>query len=244
MSAWLWPVDGPGDTPAVLVCFPPGGGGAASFRSWRGLVPGHVTAFAVTPPGRGARAAEPEITDVAEYVAAVVGAIRALGAREVWLAGVSLGGVLAFETCRALEDAGERPVALAVVAAVPPGDYRAEPVDRSTEAVRDLVVRWGLTDAELVAHPEFAEVVLPPIVADLKLGDGYDGRAARPVDAPVVAVCGAADAIAPPHVMRGWKAMTTTAFSLSVLDGSHFVHESHAVAVLDSFGWGPVGEVR
>ncbi|WKU02943.1 thioesterase II family protein [Micromonospora sp. HUAS LYJ1] len=227
MSLWLRPVGAATDTGTVLVCFPPGGGGSMSFHPWREVLPPAVTALAVCPPGRGTRLGEPPVGTVAEFVDAVVEAIRQRRPRRLLLAGVSLGGLLAFETCRALE-AADTPVGLlTVIAAVPPACYPGTPADRSPEAVGALVVEWGLTDPELLTHPEFAELVLPPVITDLQLGDGYDGRHATPVGTPVLAVAGTADPIAPPEVVRGWRAATTDRCTLDTVDGGHFLHHVH-----------------
>lgn len=231
MMAWLRPIAG---EPAeiVLVCLPPGGGGSGAFHGWRRHLPPGVAVYAVDPPGRGQRIAEEPVESVRQYVDAVVPEVTALRAGRVVLVGVSLGGVLAFEVCRALEAAGEPPALLAVVAAVPPDHYDGRPRDRSPAAVRGLVVEWGLTDPEVLEFDEFDEFVLPPIAADLRLGDGYDGRVVPPTSVPVLAIAGTVDRIAPPDAVRGWKSATTGGLTVSTVDGGHFVHDSNAVEVL------------
>ena len=229
MSAWVRRLTGTTaeQARATLVCFPPGGGGSGAFTDWRARVPAYTAVYAVDPPGRGARIGEAAVESVSTYLATVAAEVRALSARRLVLVGVSLGGMLAFECCRHVPADH-----LVVIAAVPPDHYDGAARDRSTGSVRDLVVAWGLTDPEVLEFDEFADVVLPPIASDLRLGDSYDGRAAAPVAVPVLAVAGADDGIAPPDTVRGWKAFTTGEIRMSTVPGGHFVHDDVLPAVL------------
>lgn len=58
-----------------LICFPHAGGGASSYNSWASL-PDIIEVWAVQPPGRGARAAEPAFDSLTSYAEAVVDALQ------------------------------------------------------------------------------------------------------------------------------------------------------------------------
>ncbi len=215
----------PGGT--LLVCFPPSGGGASAFGSWVAEVAPDVTVAAVELPGRGSRRTERPATDLHAVAEAVATELDdTAGTAQIVLAGVSVGGVVAYETCRRLRERGVAVSRLCVVSVTPATYLRARPTPLSADEAREVVRRWGLTPAELLDHPDFDDVYLPVLHADLNLSDGYDGRVATPVDVPILAVAGADDRIVPADSMRGWAALTSHAdFRYEVLPGGHLLPE-------------------
>lgn len=234
--AWLRYLTADRTDDVLLVCFPPTGGSAASFRAWRDLVVPGAALAAVELPGRGTRMAEQPVTEPATVADAIAAEVTAeLGERPgvgLVLAGVSLGGLLAYETCRALRRDRIEVSRLCVISVTPASRLRPAPVTRSADEVRAVIAQWGLTAPELLAHPEFDELYLPACQADLALSDRYDGRLAAPVDVPITAVAGTEDTIVAADAMRGWQELTTEEFRYRSVAGGHLLHETHAEEVV------------
>jgi medium-chain acyl-[acyl-carrier-protein] hydrolase len=230
---WLKFLTSDAGTDTLLVCLPPGGRGASGFQSWRPVSPATVQLAVVQPPGREERYPEPAVTDVAGYTAAVADRVQSIvDGRRLVLAGACLGGLLAYETCRLLTTAGVRVELLCAVAATPPAWYRRVIGPRSAEEGLELLRRWNGTPEEVLRAPGFTQVLLPAIMADLALGDGYDGTGAPPLPVPVLAVAGADDTEAGPEIMAGWSAATSAGLVAHTLAGDHFVHNDQAAWIL------------
>ncbi|WP_335936138.1 M20/M25/M40 family metallo-hydrolase [Streptomyces sp. PTD5-9] len=225
-----------GDAPGTLaVCFPPTGAHGSTFASWRGLLPGNTALGLVTPPGRGTRIDEEPVVDMADYAEAVAAEVRAArGGRRLVLIGVSLGALLAYETCARLLEAGVPVARLCAVAGQCPGDFHGDGGDVTVEDARAFVAGTGLTDPELLADPEFEEVLLPPVIADLRLAGRYDGGLTAVPEVELRAVWATED----PHVaevtVRRWADWTRGACTVLSVEGGHYAHQENPGAVVSA----------
>ncbi|MFB7215733.1 M20/M25/M40 family metallo-hydrolase [Streptomyces sp. NPDC056255] len=222
-------------TGTLAVCFAPTGAHGSTFASWRGLTPEDTTLAFVTPPGRGTRVDEEPVTDMAAYADAVAARTRELlGGRRLVLIGVSLGALLAYETCRRLLDAGVPVTRLCAVAGQCPGDFHGRGEDVTVEDARAFVAGTGLTDPELLADPEFEEVLLPPVIADLRLAAGYDGRLGAVPQVELRAVWATDDPHVPEVTVRRWAEWTRGDCTLESVEGGHYAHQENPAAVISA----------
>lgn len=222
-------------TGTLAVCFAPTGAHGSTFASWRGLTPEDTTLALVVPPGRGTRVDEEPVTDMAAYADAVAAAVRELrGGRRLVLIGVSLGALLAYETCRRLLDTGVPVARLCAVAGQCPGDFHGRGEDVTVEDARAFVAGTGLTDPELLADPEFEEVLLPPVIADLRLAAGYDGRRGAVPQVELRAVWATDDPHVPEVTVRRWAEWTRGECTLMSVEGGHYAHQENPAAVIDA----------
>src|SRR5690606_8103150 len=86
-----------------LFLFPYAGGGPASFRQWHLYFPESVELWVAHYPGRGARFGEPSVDSVDLLTEELSRAIAGLLARPFGFFGHSLGGLLAYELARMLQ---------------------------------------------------------------------------------------------------------------------------------------------
>ncbi|MFB8035524.1 M20/M25/M40 family metallo-hydrolase [Streptomyces sp. NPDC056004] len=220
-------------TGTLAVCFAPTGAHGSTFASWRGLTPEDTTLAFVAPPGRGTRVDEEPVTDMAAYADAVAAGTRELlGGRRLVLIGVSLGALLAYETCRRLLDAGVPVTRLCAVAGQCPGDFHGRGEDVTVEDARAFVAGTGLTDPELLADPEFEEVLLPPVIADLRLAARYDGRRGTVPQVELRAVWATDDPHVPEVTIRRWAEWTRGECTLKSVEGGHYAHQENPAAVI------------
>ena len=93
---------------ARLICFPHAGGSSTAFRAWE--LPEHMELWAVQPPGRGPRFAEPEIESLEALCEAIVDALRPTLDEGVpyCFFGHSFGCVVAVEVSHRLAERGLR----------------------------------------------------------------------------------------------------------------------------------------
>jgi medium-chain acyl-[acyl-carrier-protein] hydrolase len=77
------------------------------------------------------------------------------------------------------------------------------------------------TPAEVLEHPELMQVLIPLIRADFELIQTYTYSDEPPLNIPLTAIGGLQDEITREE-LEGWRAETTSAFSLRMLSGDHF----------------------
>lgn len=218
---------------ALLVCFPPTGAHASAFASWLDARPPDVALALVTAPGRGSRLAEDAVTGLSAYVAAVAREIGGLRPREpLVLVGVSLGALLAYETACRLLDAGVPVARLCAVASPAPRAVRGSGTATTAADARAFVLDTGLTAPELLDDPEFEELLLPPVLADLRLTSDYDGSDRPALPVPLRALYATEDEYAGARETRGWAEFTTADFDVLPVPGSHYAHDENPGAVI------------
>ena len=202
-----------------LVCFAHAGGSASFFRDWGNHLPG-TQVLAVNYPGRAGRIAEPLPTDLRQLAREIADAVRTLDERPLVLFGHSLGGVVALETARCLEEDGVKPAHLfASGSCDAPLPDPVKFTDADDGALSGRLVGLGGTDPELADDPFFQELVLPYIRADGRMFHAYAHRREPLLHCPVTTIAGDADADAD---RRPWRELTTGGFREHVVRGDHF----------------------
>ncbi|NUS13708.1 MAG: M20/M25/M40 family metallo-hydrolase [Streptomyces sp.] len=217
----------------LAVCFPPAGADGSAFAGWREALPEGTALTVVTPPGRGSRADERPVTDMARYADAVAAALRAVAARRrLVLIGVGLGAISAYETCRRLLDAGVPVARLCVVAGRAPGEFHGGAVPADGAGVPTAAP--GASDPELPAGPGQEDAPLSPLLADLRLIGGYDGRRAPALAVGLRAVWVTGDTRVPQAAVRAWTDWSTGDHAVLGVEGGHDVHRECPAAVVSA----------
>ncbi|MBA2308243.1 MAG: 4'-phosphopantetheinyl transferase superfamily protein [Pseudonocardiales bacterium] len=209
----------------TLVCFPYAGGGAAAFKGWQELMADSIAVLPVRLPGRESRINEPPHIDAAVIADALLENVRPPFA----FYGHSMGARLAFEVVRELASRrAPLPERLYVGAAGAP--HRPEPLGRLAELtdqhLLDELLRLGGFAEQLVASVDLRDLLLPIIRSDIRWVERYEFRPDGPLDVPIVAFAGAADADVGASEMVHWAQHTTAGFRLETLPGGHFFLDS------------------
>ncbi|ANY07728.1 thioesterase II family protein [Pseudonocardia sp. HH130630-07] len=250
MSDWLHrvrPVSGAQRTTTGdrLVVWPHAGGSPAAFGSLAAALP-EIEVWGIVPPGRGLRLDEEAVV---EPDAAVAGAVRALDAlpgapgRTV-VFGHSLGGAMAARL------AAHRGCDLLVVSGWPgPGRVPPSPVGRAAEeldtaALLEFVDRLDAPGRVELRDPELQPFLLPPLLADLRMGDRVAASTPARPGMPVVTVAGRADPAFGVSEIAGWAEHVDVVEAV-VLDGGHFAVLTDvtpvAAAIRRALATNPVG---
>lgn len=227
-SRWLAPAGaGAG---IDLVCLPHAGGGAAPYRGW----PAHagLRMRAVQLPGREVRIGEPPCTSMEALVDALVAQLEPVRVAPYVLFGHSMGALIAYRLCCALQERGlALPLRLFVSASRPPQRPRATPWhDLPEAAFIERVLALGGTPAEVFEHPMLRPLALGLLRADFALAEGC---LATPVvlACPITALAGSADRHVPASELDGWRELTDAGFDLALFEGDHFFLRRQGAAI-------------
>lgn len=222
------PPDAPEGPYALL--FPFAGGNIHSMREWSAeLGPGWRPLVAQYPE-RGRRLRTPMPATLCELSRQLVAAFLefAPGERPLLL-GHSLGAHLAHCAAVLLQEHGIMPRLLVVAASrTADGTTRLGEVPLHDRSDAELIEALGLfsTVPEALADPRFAELFLPMVRADLRLGhDHLSAGFDRTVRCPVLAVGGTEDPVAAPGEVARWSRAAEGDFALELVRGGHFFQQ-------------------
>ncbi|WP_033431992.1 thioesterase II family protein [Saccharothrix syringae] len=214
-----------------LYCFPHSGGSAGEFLRWADDLP-DVEVWGVQLPGRGTRLDEEPPTRLDALVEAVVAEVAFEGPFAFF--GHSLGSLVAYEVAAALGDRG--PVHLLVSAHEAPHLHRGDPTAHRLDEAGLLAAveqRYGPLPAEVRDDPEWREVVLGPLRADLEMVAGYRFPGHEPLSCAITALGGLDDTVAAAD-LSAWDRHTTGPFARRVFAGGHFYFREQHHDVLRS----------
>jgi surfactin synthase thioesterase subunit len=218
---------------ARMYCLPHSGGSAGEFLFWADELPG-LEVWGVQPPGRGHRLDEDPLTSMADLVHAIVTEVEF--EPPYVLFGHSLGAAVAYEVALALRERG-RPLPERLYASAHEAPHRhvGDPALRDLDDVAlldELAHRYGAVPPELRDDPEWCELVLGGLRADLRIVADYTARPAEPLPFPVVALGGADDDVPEPD-LADWAACTSGEFTHRLFPGGHFYFRENNREFLD-----------
>jgi surfactin synthase thioesterase subunit len=150
--------------------------------------------------------------------------------------GHSLGGVLAFEVARQLHERRlPLPQRLFVSACPAPQLCRREK-SRATLSDAELLQtleRFGGTPKEILGHPEYLQMVLSVLRADLNLIDSYVAPEGSGFRLPITAYAGSADTHITPMRILAWERWALPGFVCRSFEGDHFYLNHQRTALID-----------
>ncbi|QQP93601.1 thioesterase (plasmid) [Skermanella sp. TT6] len=218
----------------TLFCFAHAGAGASAYRSWVSAAP-----FRVVPvqyPGREDRIAEEPFSDIGALAAHVERRVLdQVGGGRYALFGHSMGAMVAYELAQRLRGRDvPQPCALFVSGREPPHRPRLlEPVSHLDDrALIDRIVALGGTPAEVAAHPELLELVIPILRADFRACETYRPTLAPPLALPIHVLCGERDDHVVVEELGEWRDHGAGAGSVTLFPGGHFYLSSARDAVI------------
>jgi pyochelin biosynthesis protein PchC len=215
------------EAPVTLLCFPPAGAGASTFRGWADLLP-DVDVLAVQYPGRQDRFVEPCAETMRDLTEPLAAAVAEGLSGPVAFFGHSMGAVVAYEVARRLPRSHLLSHLFVSAHAAPTEPRGSRPAADTDDAVLDYLRTLGGTNVALLDDPDLRELTLPMVRSDLRLLGGYEHVAGPPLTCPVTAIVGTADHTTSAVDAAAWAARSTGAFDLVALPGGHFYLESPA----------------
>lgn len=229
---WLRPCAGrwrEGEGP-VLLCLPHAGAGALGYAGWERHPLAGFEPLAVRLPGREDRFDEEPVTDWPTLVSRIADSLGSLAHRPLALFGHSMGALVGYELLHELARRGlPAPVLLAVSAHRSPQEMpgTARP-PRTTGELLDYVRRLDHDNmATLLDDPEWRDLLLAPLRADLFLHDSYTYRERPRTVTPFVLLTGAEDPALTHGTEPGWAALTSGGCTRRRYPGGHFYLREH-----------------
>lgn len=208
-----------------LFCLPHAGGDTWMFGDWHLALPTNIEVCPVRLPGRGSRMSDPPFTDLDALAAALAAGLADLFDRPFAIFGHSMGALIGMALARRLrQERGLHPALLCVAACRAPHLARLEPAISQLPPytmLQELQQRFGRGD-DLANNEDLMRLVLPTLRADLAICESFDAGADAPLDCPIVAYGGSADAMVGLQALDDWEPYTTGPFRRHVLEGDHF----------------------
>ncbi len=221
-----------------LVCLPFGAGAASAYRRWSALDPS-IEVWPVQLPGRETRMTEQPFDDLERLLDALEVALPDDADIPVALYGQSMGGFIAFELARRLQNRDRSPIHLFVGGLSAP-DIRPNPyLDRLCARMRERGIEHLPPVGSLEVPDAFWEVfrelpeaaehghdhlrpILPMVLADLALVSGYRYRHEPMLQMPITVLHGRQDDRVPHESLAGWLNMSGGGVRIVELEGDHF----------------------
>jgi medium-chain acyl-[acyl-carrier-protein] hydrolase len=233
---WIRISSAPGQRRMRLFCLPCAGGGAGMYRGWRRLLPADVELGLVHLPGREARIAEAAPRAMEDLVPPLADALEPYLDAPFGLFGHSMGALVAFEVARELRRRGapEPAAILASAHRAPHRPYPRPPIHGLPDAefLRRLA-RLGGIPAEILAHQEILDLLLPAMRADVTLCETYRFEPGERLSCPIVVYGGESDVDVTPEDLAGWREATTGPVSIHKFPGDHFYLNADPRALLE-----------
>ena len=225
-----------------LFCFPYGGGGASLYVDWARL-PEHIEVWPVQLPGRETRIHEPPLAHLDTLLSQLEAALRPQLDVPFAFYGHSLGALLAFLLASRLRARGlPAPQHLLVggfgAPSLAPGPYLeglqrhfreagfdAIPAPGTREPLGPLLdILMGTAEGRMLVDrdADFARALLPMMLADLKLMEGYRYQPEPPFTFPITVLHGASDDRISDEASAAWRELTRGPFHKHVTPGDHF----------------------
>lgn len=213
---------------ARVLCIPYAGGSTQVYHTLARSMPETIEVGAIQLPGRWNRRLEPLLTKVSDASQSLAGELIRLSRMPYALFGYSVGGLIAFETARILaRDAKQQqPRALILAAVGAPTERRNLPhLHKLSDAefIRRHVDRYlGGIPAAVLGDPDFLEMLLPVLRADIEMFETYQYLPGEALRCPIYTIAGEQDLLCPPSSMERWKDQTTGSLFSETVAGNHF----------------------
>jgi surfactin synthase thioesterase subunit len=231
---WIRTMIGRSNTASMrLFALPFVGGGASVFTPWPDQLPESVEVVGIQFPGREERLGDLSADSMPEAVAELAEAMLPHLDRTFVVYGHSMGGLLAYELTKHLEQQYNE-VPMKLVIGGWPAPMLVEDYVRNLTHIRDGFdldresdsrVFAVLRDNHLLDIPVEDEASIlhwmPSIRADLKMLGDYRFAGGYTLRAPISVLRGADDPVFELDQMRGWEALTSGGFSLTTVPGGH-----------------------
>ncbi|MEW1923112.1 alpha/beta fold hydrolase [Streptomyces sp. NPDC088360] len=225
------------EAPLNVYVFAHAGGSSAEYLLWSEELT-EVQLWGVQLPGRSARRAEPAQTAIGPLVADLIA--QSVFTAPYMLLGHSFGGLLAYETTRALRRAGrELPEHLILSSCPAPHTFGTGGPAGSLHTLsdEDLITaaegRWGPLPEQVHAHARLRRLVLGPLRADISVFETYVHQPEPPLEVPATLLCGTGEQERLVGESAGWARHLNRIIRQRVLPGGHFYFRENRAPLLD-----------
>lgn len=218
----------------ILICFPYAGGGASAYNSWKSVLENDITVCPVQLPGREERIMDEPYRDMEQLVKALIVELWEISRDKIYLFGHSMGGKIAYEVAKGLEERGRKVEMLIVSGSRPPHIPEPNPIFHlpDEEFILALKKFQGMPD-EILEDRDLLNFFLPMLRADFEMDESYVTKTPVCLKCPIVALGGSRDPEATEKEVSMWKDYTCDVFEYRMFEGSHFFIKERQAEVID-----------
>ncbi|KFF74855.1 hypothetical protein HX13_12775 [Chryseobacterium sp. P1-3] len=196
-------------------------------NSFRPLIEELQSQFQIeTPelPGRGNRMSEPPLKDKQEAIADILIQIKRTRQKDVpyLIYGHSMGAILGFEICHAMEKENDAPVHFVATGYPGPGIKNTPPIADlpKTEFFAEVRKLGGISD-EVMQYEELLDFFEPLLRGDFGLLENKNNQTPDiKIQTPIFAVMGKSEKYA--LNIRNWAKYTEASCECQIVNGNHF----------------------
>lgn len=208
-----------------LICLHHAGGNASVFNRLL-RIDADVLAVPVELPGHGRRMNEKAYKDMKQAAADLAAeTAKIFKGREIFIFGHSMGSVIAYELCKALESThGIFPKMLILSGRNGPSDtdihgfryYMGE------QALLEEMKRYGFMSPKLLENKEFMKSFIPVTMSDYYMIEQYEYAESEKLHTPIMLCYGEKDPDIDPEKADSWASITNGSFKKKIYPGNHF----------------------
>jgi surfactin synthase thioesterase subunit len=218
---------------STLYIFPHAGGSPSFYVPFAKTFTTDVKRVAVQYPGKGGTHDLASFTSISELADEVCRKLPPItdDSRRIAFFGHSMGGLVAFEVARRLEEAGHGIGALFVSAIAAPGRVGYDYIPDSDSGLLDAVSKMMGVNPEFLENEEFAARILPTL-RGLKAISKYECPPEATVSCPIFPYYADADEVATLEKVGPWAQRTTAECVVREFPGHHFYLTEHLLELV------------
>jgi surfactin synthase thioesterase subunit len=213
------------EAPVTVLCFPHAGGGSFRYRAWHNRLSDQAEILIPNLPGRERRIHESAYDNLSRVTEEILPHLSPWFEKPVFLAGISYGALLAYEMAVRLEKQGVKIRGLLVASQRAP-NQPLETLNWNALSEADLIsklVEIGGLELTMANDPEFRQLFLPTIRADLQASYSYCTQEKTKLNCPVHVWHGLVDPAIREKEILGWAEITSGKVTYRDINAGHFL---------------------
>lgn len=213
-------------TPAFRIfCFPYAGASAYAFQPWINIFPGYCELYSVRIPREQSGHVDSSFSTIQKMSLELATEIEPLLDVPFVFWGHSMGGLIAFELARKLQQYSKcSPELFVVSSSIAPQETRnrlrlSHLDDKSFIA---KINEFGGFHEDILNDSELMELIMPRLRADMLMVDEYQYVEMSKLPSPILGLYGADDKYVSSESCYAWKHQTASKFICEEFHGGHF----------------------
>lgn len=208
-----------------VFCFPYAGGGALFFSKWYENLSDDIGVYPIQLPGRENRMAETPLRNLQEVSEKIVDEIKYYIDLPYVFIGHSMGGLIAYEVTRILQEKGyDLPLGIIISATVPPDKLAlAEHISNlSDKEFCTRIIGYEDINPKILKYKEFYKYFLPVLKSDFTMVETYNLPEKQVINTKIIVLGGFEDDYVPVNYLGDWCNYSSSPIDLKLYQGNHF----------------------
>ncbi len=218
----------------TLLCLPFAGGGASVYNQWVIKMKNAVTVCPIQLPGREERITETPYIDMTVLLDDLEDAFKNTVKGPYTLWGHSMGGKIAYELEKRLEENGYTAQCLFISGSRIPSIPEPKPIYHLPDEIfKKELGRFQGTPKEILENQELLDFFLPMLRADFTMDETYYTKEVVSLKCPIIAFGGTEDKEANEKAIKAWNQYTIGEFQYQMFQGDHFYIKDHEERIIN-----------